>query len=131
MPFALNMPGVCESDQGFERKQMKKIQNVIARVLQDTALTMLQGCSLALSGFRILRKSLHLCQRRHLHPGLRLHGFSTWFIVIFLVFAYMVGDMVPSGHRRQVVDHRQVRDDHWCSKAKTRRKRFIYTKSWR
>jgi len=55
---------------------MKKIQNVIARVLQDTALTMLQGCSLALSGFEILRKSLHLCQRRHLHPELRLHGFS-------------------------------------------------------
>ena len=27
----------------------------------------------------------------------------------------------------KVVDHRQVRDNHWCPKAKTRRKRFIYT----
>jgi hypothetical protein len=48
--IGIYMPGVCESDQGFERKQMKKIQNVIARVLQATALTLLQGCSLALSG---------------------------------------------------------------------------------
>ena len=32
--------------------------------------------------------------------------------------------------RGQGGDHRQVRDDHWCPIAKTRRKRFIYTKSW-
>ena len=77
--IGIYMPGVCESDQGFERKQMKKIQNVIARVLQATALPMLQGCSLALSGSEdIEEKPASICQRRRLHPGLRLHGCSTW-----------------------------------------------------
>eukprot|EP00435_Cladocopium_sp_Y103_P037774 s2960_g10.t1 len=93
------MPGVCESDQGFERKQMKKIQNVIARVLQATALTMLQGCSPDLSGFENI-------EGKPTTTASTSWTSSTWilyvvFIVIFLVFIYIVGAMVPSGNRGQ------------------------------
>ena len=88
--IGIYIPGVCESDQAFERKQVKKIQNVSARVLQATALTMLQGCSPRPVRIREHQREAYsyvvyiLCStnmdslcvlHRHL-PGVRLHAWS-------------------------------------------------------
>lgn len=74
------MPGVCESDQGFERLRMTHV---------------------ARPPLRALRGNLKQRQCQCVHPGLRLHVCPTsCSSSSFLVFIYIVGPMVPSGQGR-------------------------------
>ena len=99
--FCLGHAWSLWSDQGLRGSRSKRFRMSSRVFFKTQHLPCCKDVVLPCQDSRILRKSLHLCQRRHLHPELRLHGFSRGVHRHLPVFAYMVGAMVPSGHRWQ------------------------------